>query len=146
MSILDLFKPKWKHSDPDKRSEAIEIISDQALLADVAKEGKQGYHVGELPSDTPGKGVLLKASFVEPLLRMGEVRLATGTRSQEEQIVALAANLAGWPESYHHQLLNTHEACNLVYRVDDCQSVLSNPKLPEHWAVPGYLVTLFASL
>ena len=37
MGLLDIFKPKLKHSDPDVRSEAVKKITDQAVLVDIAK-------------------------------------------------------------------------------------------------------------
>ncbi len=37
MGLSDLFKPKWKHSDPEVRKEAIEKINDQAILAEIAR-------------------------------------------------------------------------------------------------------------
>jgi hypothetical protein len=40
MGFTDLFKPKWKHSDPEVRRAAVKEISDQALLADIAKKDK----------------------------------------------------------------------------------------------------------
>lgn len=37
MALLDLFKPKWKHSDPKVRLKAIEEITNQQVLKEVAK-------------------------------------------------------------------------------------------------------------
>ena len=37
MALSDLFKPKWKHSDPSVRLQTIENISDQSVLAFIAK-------------------------------------------------------------------------------------------------------------
>src|SRR5579864_3180235 len=39
MGFTDLFKPKWKHSDPDVRAEAVRALGDDqaALLAAIAK-------------------------------------------------------------------------------------------------------------
>ena len=37
MALSDLFKPKWKHSDPNVRKAAILNITDQKVLAEVAK-------------------------------------------------------------------------------------------------------------
>jgi len=34
---MGLFKPKWKHSDPDVRKEAVKKIEDQGLLKNIAK-------------------------------------------------------------------------------------------------------------
>lgn len=36
MSLLDLFKPKWKHSNPDVRKEALQNIFDQEILSEIA--------------------------------------------------------------------------------------------------------------
>ena len=43
MALLDLFKPKWKHSDPKVRLKAIEEITNQQVLKEVAKnpQGRQ---------------------------------------------------------------------------------------------------------
>src|SRR5438067_12130274 len=39
MGFADLFKPKWKHSNPDVRAEAVRVLSDEdaALLASIAR-------------------------------------------------------------------------------------------------------------
>src|SRR5260370_39622045 len=39
MGFTDLFRPKWKHSDPDVRAEAVRSLGDDqaALLATIAK-------------------------------------------------------------------------------------------------------------
>jgi hypothetical protein len=37
MGIVDLFKPKWKHSDREKRERAVEELTDQTLLTEIAK-------------------------------------------------------------------------------------------------------------
>jgi len=37
MAFLDLFRPKWKHSDWTVRIEAIKEVTDQKVLASVAK-------------------------------------------------------------------------------------------------------------
>lgn len=36
MGILDALRPKWKHSDPDVRLEAIQQIDDPLLLLEIA--------------------------------------------------------------------------------------------------------------
>lgn len=33
--MLNRFRPRWKHSDPDKRREALEEISDPAILVEM---------------------------------------------------------------------------------------------------------------
>ncbi|MBF0538738.1 MAG: hypothetical protein HQL03_10860 [Nitrospirae bacterium] len=40
MSIKDLFQPKWKHCDPAVRKAAVEKLTDQKVLADIAKHDK----------------------------------------------------------------------------------------------------------
>lgn len=37
MSLFDLFKPKWRHSDSNVRRTAVEKLNDQTLLATVAR-------------------------------------------------------------------------------------------------------------
>jgi hypothetical protein len=37
MNFLDLFRPKWKHSQPRVRRAAVEKLTDQALLGEIAK-------------------------------------------------------------------------------------------------------------
>jgi len=37
MSLADLFRPKWKHSKPCVRLDAIKALTDQAALAEIAK-------------------------------------------------------------------------------------------------------------
>ena len=37
MFLADLFRPKWKHSKPSVRLDAIKALTDQALLAKIAK-------------------------------------------------------------------------------------------------------------
>ena len=37
MGFFDLFKPKWKHSNPEIRKAAIDKITDQSILADILK-------------------------------------------------------------------------------------------------------------
>ena len=37
MGIIDLFKPKWRHSDPAVRREAVEALDNQSSLITVAK-------------------------------------------------------------------------------------------------------------
>jgi hypothetical protein len=38
MSLLDLFKPKWKHGNPAVRLAAVATLADQAMLARIASE------------------------------------------------------------------------------------------------------------
>ena len=40
MGFLDLFRPKWKHSEFSVRREAVEKLTDQNLLAEIAKSDK----------------------------------------------------------------------------------------------------------
>jgi hypothetical protein len=40
MSVLNLFRPKWKHSNPSVRKAAVDKLTDQVALADVAKSDK----------------------------------------------------------------------------------------------------------
>ena len=35
MGLLNLFRPQWKHSDPDERRRAIETMQDPAILAEM---------------------------------------------------------------------------------------------------------------
>ncbi len=42
MSITDMFKPKWKHSDKRVRLEAIEKLEDQHVLIEIAHTDKSG--------------------------------------------------------------------------------------------------------
>jgi hypothetical protein len=37
MALKDLFRPKWKHSDPEVRLDAVISMTDQGLLAEIAK-------------------------------------------------------------------------------------------------------------
>ncbi len=37
MSLFNLFRPKWKHSDSQVRKEAVRKIKDQAILFEIAK-------------------------------------------------------------------------------------------------------------
>ena len=43
MSIFDWFKPKWKHSDPKIRLAAVKAITDQQVLAEVARKDADSY-------------------------------------------------------------------------------------------------------
>ena len=38
MSIMNIFKPKYKHSNPDVRCEAIKELDDQELLESIVHE------------------------------------------------------------------------------------------------------------
>lgn len=107
-----------------------------------------GYRVGQLPADTPGEAVLLKASFIEPMIKDLESRMtAAGGGSQfsrEAHVLVLAANLAGVPEARLRKLMDRHGSRGgLVHRIDDLRATMENPPLPPDWACPGYLVTLF---
>lgn len=37
MNIFDLFRPKWKHSNPYVCKASVKELTDQALLAEIAK-------------------------------------------------------------------------------------------------------------
>ncbi len=50
MGLMDIFKPKWKHSDPEIRILGVNKLSDQAMLAEVAK-GDEDYLVRETAVD-----------------------------------------------------------------------------------------------
>ncbi len=41
MTLLNLFKPKWKHPNPEVRLKAIKKLKDQKILADIAKKDKK---------------------------------------------------------------------------------------------------------
>jgi len=43
MEFIDLFRPKWKHSDPEVRREAVKKLTRQALLAKLVKTEKSAY-------------------------------------------------------------------------------------------------------
>jgi len=43
MGFFDLFRPKWKHSLAGVRAEAVRIITDQNLLAEIAKTDLSPY-------------------------------------------------------------------------------------------------------
>src|ERR1017187_5032385 len=42
MGIADLFRPKWKHSNPNVRLDAVKALSNQAVLAEIAKNDEYG--------------------------------------------------------------------------------------------------------
>lgn len=54
MAILDLFRANWKHSNPNKRIEAIKNLTNQNLLADIAKNDKD-YSVRQVAYRMLGK-------------------------------------------------------------------------------------------
>jgi len=41
MALMDIFRPKWKNSDQEVRKAAIEQLTDQAILAEIAKTDKE---------------------------------------------------------------------------------------------------------
>ena len=42
MGLLDLFKPKWRHSKAEIRLKAVDMIENQPLLTRIATEDKDG--------------------------------------------------------------------------------------------------------
>jgi hypothetical protein len=47
MGLLDMFRPKWKHSDWHIRESAVKNLTDQVLLAKIAVRDKD-WHVREM--------------------------------------------------------------------------------------------------
>lgn len=43
MGLFDLFRPKWKHSDPDTRLEAARAMTDQTLLRQMAATDRDWF-------------------------------------------------------------------------------------------------------
>ena len=43
MGLFDLFRPKWKHSDPDTRLEAAREMTDQTLLRQMAATDRDWF-------------------------------------------------------------------------------------------------------
>lgn len=43
MGLFDLFRPKWKHSDPDTRLEAAREMTDQILLRQMAATDRDWF-------------------------------------------------------------------------------------------------------
>jgi hypothetical protein len=43
MGLMNLFRPKWKHSDSDVRQDAVKLITDHTLLAEIAQQDDSGY-------------------------------------------------------------------------------------------------------
>jgi hypothetical protein len=43
MGIADLFRPKWKHSNPVVCREAVQSLMDQLVLADLAKSDEDAW-------------------------------------------------------------------------------------------------------
>jgi hypothetical protein len=42
MPLLDLFRRRWKHKDPDVRGKAVEKLTNQVLLAEIARADDDG--------------------------------------------------------------------------------------------------------
>lgn len=110
------------------------------------KSGDKDIFIFNLPSDSPGIGVILKALYVEAKLdEMSPKLTAAGLgHSREQQIVAIAAFAAKLPIIEIHSLLKDQkDGIDLVQRVSDCRELFTNSDLSPDWNVPGYLVTLF---
>lgn len=43
MGVFDLFRPKWKHSDPDVRVAAANEISDENILIEMAAKDREWF-------------------------------------------------------------------------------------------------------
>lgn len=43
MGLLDLFRPKWKHSDPDVRIAAASEVSDENILIEMASQDREWF-------------------------------------------------------------------------------------------------------
>ena len=43
MEMKNLFKPKWQHSNPEVREAAVKNLTDQALLAEIAKNDRDKW-------------------------------------------------------------------------------------------------------
>lgn len=87
MGFLDFFKPKWKHSDPDVRHEAVRHLSDQAILTRVVREDRDP-RIRKLALRKLSDPRLLRQVADndpdEPLRRQAESALIEAARSADE--------------------------------------------------------------
>jgi flavoprotein len=58
MGLLDLFRPKWKHSDLRVRWDEVKKITDQKVLTDIAKNGEDSYTRGMAVKNITDQNVL----------------------------------------------------------------------------------------
>jgi len=68
MGFSDLFKPKWKHSNPDVRADAVRSLGDDeaALLANIARSDADARVRRIATSSRRGANVALIAVSPEP--------------------------------------------------------------------------------
>ena len=102
MSLLDSFRPKWKHNDPEVRAEAVRELEDATALLDVAR-GDADASIRRLAVrklDDPrllaeiGAGDADEGVRELALGRARELRLAGANGRDEEKARVLLADLA----------------------------------------------------
>jgi flavoprotein len=60
MGLLDLFRPKWKHSDLRVRWDEVKKITDQKVLTDIAKNGEDSYTRGMAVKNITDQNMLVE--------------------------------------------------------------------------------------
>jgi len=83
MAILDLFRPKWKHSNWKVREAAIEKLTDQNVLIDIAKNDED-YNVRTAAIEKiTDQNVIIDVAKTD---KNDKVRTAARNKISDEQI------------------------------------------------------------